>query len=259
MKIIALIILVLVSVKSQASICENRKTDLSLILSMDVSDSIDNQEVLTQIEGYKNSLSNPMVINNLLNCQCTAIGVVLWASTAKVGFEIIRMESMAEIDQLRSYFEGLLAEKQNGYEQGLSYTTELVNGLEFSRNYLLTQKDQSHELMIMISGDGADSRMMATLEDIRNLRTENEQDGIVVNGLPLDIYREESDFTEAIPLNNNSAVSTPKFVSPYPNVSDYYEQEVITSTGYVDVSESFVELEKALTNSLLRNTCKLMM
>jgi hypothetical protein len=256
---VALILTVVMNVDAQASVCDGRTTELSLVLAIDVSGSIDNQEVRTQLEGYHAALSHPGLVNNLLNCQCTAIGVVLWATHAQVAFPLQRMESSRDIEHLKSFFADLIGTNQLAYTRGLSTTTELVNALKVSRDYVLEYQDSSESLMIMISGDGYDSRMYATLEALRQLRRDNEASKIVVHGIPLDIYRELNDFADPSERDKNPALMAPIQQNPYENVSDYYRQEVITRDGLVEVAESFAEFERALTRTLLRNTCNLMM
>ncbi len=240
-----------------AHVCEDQPTDLSLVLAIDLSSSMDNDEIKTQIEGYRNSINHPAVINNLLYCRCTSIGVVLWSDSSQVGFPLTRMESQENIDQLSDFFQSLLNQKDLALTRNLGYQTELVSALEFSKKTILAEITKSNEKIINISGDGYDSRMPSSNERLKLLKQEIQNLGITVNGVPVDIYRTESDFIEA--ENSNSFEATNNYTSPYSSVSDYYKKEVITPNGYVERAESFKDLERALTTTLIRDTCKLMM
>lgn len=247
-------------------VCESRKTEHSVIWALDISSSMDIEEYKTQINGYISALNDKAVQSNLFHCQCTEIAIVVWSETQTLKYDFKQMKDEKAVKDLISFLENY----QNSYDDNysLGYTTNVLDALGFSYKQILTRKntEQTPELSITISGDGFHNRTdPATIEQFRAQKQTIENNGVTVNGVPVLIY-EYSDF---VPLQKSLGSFQPSFQDPlgqhsgsnsdYKDLADFYDREIVTSDGYVEKAENFEDFGRAVRNSILRDTCKLMM
>ncbi len=246
----------------QATVCERSRgrAESSVVLSMDLSGSMNTQERSVQLQGYANSLRNPEVVNNLLECTCTEIAVIFWGSVPRIESTFKVMETREDIENLANIFTQMA--RDNSYGVGnVGETTELYSALNFSSEYIHENSTAMGQQSILISGDGYDSRLYPNLENLRSLRQNNYDTGVQVYGVPINLnnfFDVEQPRSSGIfsPLNQGGVNQT---AMDYPEVSDFYEQEVITPDGFLSIAEDSQGLENALTEVLTRLTCNIIM
>jgi hypothetical protein len=171
--------------------------DVLLVLAVDVSRSIDEDEARLQREGYRNAVSDPRVVEAIRRGMIGAIGLayVEWA-----GFEFqrlvlpwTRIATQADADRWAS----ALAEAPR---TSLSWTS-ISGGIDFSRRTLDEAPFEATRRVIDVSGDGVNnSGRPAELA-----RDEAVAAGIVINGLPIVNDRPTFGRMPAIPLEPSFA------------------------------------------------------
>lgn len=201
--------------------------DVLLVLAVDVSRSIDEDEARLQREGYRNAVSDPRVVEVIRRGMIGAIGLayVEWA-----GFEYqrlvlpwTRIANQADADAWAS----ALAEAPRA---SLSWTS-ISGGIDFSRRVLAEAPFEGTRRVIDVSGDGVNnSGRPAELA-----RDEAVAQGIVINGLPIINDRPTFGRMPQIPLDQ------------------YFQQSVIGGTGaFMIVAEDFDAFGTAVRRKLIR-------
>ena len=201
--------------------------DVLLVLAVDVSRSIDEDEARLQREGYRNAVSDPRVVDAIRRGMIGALGLayVEWA-----GFEFqrlllpwTRIATQANADRWGS----ALAEAPR---TSLSWTS-ISGGIDFARRTLDEAPYEATRRVIDVSGDGINnSGRPAELA-----RDEAVAAGIVINGLPIVNDRPTFGRMPAIPLDR------------------YYQQSVIGGPGaFLVVAEDFEAFGTAVRRKLIR-------
>jgi hypothetical protein len=201
--------------------------DVLLVLAVDVSRSIDEDEARLQREGYRNAVSDPRVVEVIRRGMIGAVGLayVEWA-----GFEYqrlvlpwTRIANQAEADAWAS----ALAEAPRA---SLSWTS-ISGGIDFARRTLAEAPFEGTRRVIDVSGDGVNnSGRPAELA-----RDEAVAQGIVINGLPIINDRPTFGRMPQIPLDQ------------------YFQQSVIGGTGaFMIVAEDFDAFGTAVRRKLIR-------
>lgn len=201
--------------------------DVLLVLAVDVSRSIDEDEARLQREGYRNAVSDPRVIEVVRRGMIGAIGLayVEWA-----GFEYqrlvlpwTRISNQVQADAWAS----ALAEAPRA---SLSWTS-ISGGIDFARRTLAEAPFEGTRRVIDVSGDGVNN----SGRPAEMARDEAVADGIVINGLPIVNDRPTFGRMPAIPLDQ------------------YFQQNVIGGTGaFMIVAEDFDAFGTAVRRKLIR-------
>ncbi|MGH1467801.1 MAG: DUF1194 domain-containing protein [Bdellovibrionales bacterium] len=260
-KLIPLSLIFLTPFVGEASTCSGARPDLSLVLAIDVSGSVDKKEMETQLKGYRDAFLSPMVQQNLLGCQCTEISVILWAEKAAVAYPATKMSGPEEVSKLSNFFDNLSKNPSPSVTYGLSETTELTNMLEASGKYLLDLPSRAIRLAINVSGDGTIPNFAsASLSRLRARKDFLINNDITVNGIPIVVY-EGSDF---VPVQNAGGILSPlsqrSTQAPlYSDVAEFFDKEVRTPYGFLQRAEGYDDFPLAVQKSLERTTCNLMM
>jgi hypothetical protein len=201
--------------------------DVLLVLAVDVSRSIDEDEARLQREGYRNAVSDPRVVEVIRRGMIGAIGLayVEWA-----GFEYqrlvlpwTRIANQREADAWAS----ALAEAPRA---SLSWTS-ISAGIDFSRRTLAEAPFEGTRRVIDVSADGVNnSGRPAELA-----RDEAVAQGIIINGLPIINDRPTFGRMPQIPLDQ------------------YFQQSVIGGAGaFMIVAEDFEAFGTAVRRKLIR-------
>lgn len=201
--------------------------DVLLVLAVDVSRSIDEDEARLQREGYRNAVSDPRVVEVIRRGMIGAIGLayVEWA-----GFEYqrlvlpwTRIAAQRDADAWAS----ALAEAPRA---SLSWTS-ISGGIDFARRTLAEAPFEGTRRVIDVSGDGVNnSGRPAELA-----RDEAVAQGIVINGLPIINDRPTFGRMPQIPLDQ------------------YFQQSVIGGAGsFLIVAEDFEAFGTAVRRKLIR-------
>jgi hypothetical protein len=201
--------------------------DVLLVLAVDVSRSIDEDEARLQREGYRNAVGDPRVVEVIRRGMIGAIGVayVEWA-----GFEYQRLVlpwTRIATQRDADIWAETLAEAPRA---SLSWTS-ISGAIDFSRRVMGEAPFEGTRRVIDVSGDGVNnSGRPAELA-----RDEAVAQGIVINGLPIINDRPTFGRMPPVPLDQ------------------YFEQSVIGGPGsFLVVAEDFEAFGTAVRRKLLR-------
>lgn len=201
--------------------------DVLLVLAVDVSRSIDEDEARLQREGYRAAMSDPKVVEALQGGLLGAIAVtyVEWAG-AEYQRQVLpwqRIGSQAEANR----WSDMLAEAPRA---SLSWTS-ISAGIDFSVRMLAEAPYEGTRRVIDISGDGVNNSG-GPVEAARDAAVAQ---GIVINGLP--IMNDNPTFGRrlAVPLDR------------------YYADSVIGGVGaFLVAAENFESFGIAVRRKLIR-------
>lgn len=253
--------LIAATATAQNGICEGRTSDLAMVWSIDTSSSMDELEMTTQLDGYIAALQDPQIKKNLLNCQCTEVAVLLWADDNYLAFDFTKLDNPENIKSLMDTLESLKPRREEFFEL-LGYQTHIRFGIERSGELILNRTEPALRNIITVSGDGIESQLGPDfLAEMREHKQYLHDNNITINGLPILVYEPEDPNVEPSsnrlnPLARND--QQPSY-SGYEDLEDFYRQEVITPLGYVIKANEYSEFGRAIRESLLRDTCNLMM
>lgn len=201
--------------------------DVLLVLAVDVSRSIDEDEARLQREGYRNAVSDPRVVEVIRRGMIGAIGLayVEWA-----GFEYqrlvlpwTRIGTQAQADAWAS----ALAEAPRA---SLSWTS-ISGAIDFSRRTLAEAPFEGTRRVIDVSADGVNN----SGRSVEMARDEAVAEGIIINGLPIINDRPTFGRIPQIPLDQ------------------YFQQSVIGGAGaFMIVAEDFDAFGTAVRRKLIR-------
>jgi hypothetical protein len=151
--------------------------DLELVLAIDVSGSIDEEEAALQRRGYLQALVHPQVLEAIMGGEKRKIGIVYieWAGyhyqRIVADWSVIRDKASAES------FVSKIAEVPVGTERW----TSISGAIEFAMKRLDASPYRGTRRVIDISGDGRNNNG----RDLAEVRREALERGIVINGLPI--------------------------------------------------------------------------
>ncbi len=151
--------------------------DVLLVLAVDVSRSVDEDEARLQREGYRNAVSDPRVVEVIRRGMIGAIGLayVEWA-----GFEYQRLvlpwTRISGQNEADAWSSALAEAPRNS----LSWTS-ISGGIDFSRRTLAEAPYEATRRVIDVSGDGVNN----SGRPAESARDEAVAEGIVINGLPI--------------------------------------------------------------------------
>lgn len=201
--------------------------DVLLVLAVDVSRSIDEDEARLQREGYRNAVSDPRVVEVIRRGMIGAIGLayVEWA-----GFEYQRLVLPWTRIANQSDAENWASALAEAPRASLSWTS-ISGGIDFARRTLAEAPFEGTRRVIDVSGDGVNnSGRPAELA-----RDEAVAQGIVINGLPIINDRPTFGRMPQIPLDQ------------------YFQQSVIGGAGaFMIVAEDFDAFGTAVRRKLIR-------
>ena len=201
--------------------------DVLLVLAVDVSRSIDEDEARLQREGYRSAVSDPRVVEVIRRGMIGAIGIayVEWAGVEYQRLVIPwrRIASQADADAWAE----TLAEAPR---VSLSWTS-ISGAIDFSRQVLREAPFEGTRRVIDVSGDGVNN----SGRPAEVARDEAVAEGITINGLPI--------------VNDRPTFGR---IPPLP-LDQYFERNVIGGTGaFMIVAEDFDAFGTAVRRKLLR-------
>ena len=205
----------------------DQPVDVLLVLAVDVSRSIDEDEARLQREGYRSAVSDARVVEAIRGGTLGAIGIayVEWA-----GFEYqrlvlpwTRIATQAEANA----WAGQLAQAPR---QSLSWTS-ISGGIDFSRRVMAEAPYEATRKVIDVSGDGVNN----SGGPVELARDRAVADGIIINGLPIVNDRPTFGRMPPVPLD------------------EYYRDNVIGGPGaFMIVAEDFESFGNAVRRKLIR-------
>lgn len=206
---------------------EAEPVDVLLVLAVDVSRSVDEEEARLQREGYREALSDARVVEAIGRGMIGAVGVayVEWA-----GIEHQRLVLPWTRIATQHDADGWAAALAEAPRASLSWTS-ISGAIDFSRRVLAEAPFEGTRRVIDVSGDGVNNSGRPS----EMARDEAVAEGIVINGLPI--------------VNDRPTFGR---MPPVP-VDQYYAQNVIGGPGaFLIVAEDFSVFANAVRRKLIR-------
>jgi hypothetical protein len=199
--------------------------DVAIVLAVDVSRSIDEDEARLQREGYRRAVSDPRIVAAI---RSGMIGAIALAYVEWAGIEyqrlVIPWTRVATQADANAWAEAL--ERALRVTQG---RTSISGGIAFSQSVLATVPWEATRRVIDVSGDGVNNSG-PPVEEARDRAVE---EGITINGLPI--------------LNDRPPLGVG------PALEDYFRARVIGGPGaFVIAAEDFDSFGQAVRRKLLR-------
>ncbi|TPG58170.1 DUF1194 domain-containing protein [Roseomonas nepalensis] len=201
--------------------------DLLLVLAVDVSRSIDDDEARLQREGYRSAVTDARVVEAIRSGMTGSIAIayVEWAGAdyQRLVIPWTRIGSQAEADAW--------ADALNRAPRVALSWTSISGGLDFSMRTLLESPFEGTRRVVDVSGDGVNNSGMP----VEGLRDRLVAEGITINGLPI--------------MNDRPTFGRP---SPIP-LDQYYRDSVIGGDGaFLIAAEDFEAFGNAVRRKLVR-------
>ncbi|WP_419898357.1 DUF1194 domain-containing protein [Roseomonas sp. USHLN139] len=206
--------------------------DVLLVLAVDVSRSVDEDEARLQREGYRAAMTDPRVVEALRGGALGGIAVayVEWAG-AEYQRQVLpwtRIASQAEAES----WSAALAEAPRA---SLSWTS-ISGAIDFSLRLLAEAPYEATRRVIDISGDGVNN----SGPPVEPLRDQAVAQGVVINGLPILNDRPSFGRRPSLPLDQ------------------YYAESVIGGDGaFLVAAEDFEAFGMAVRRKLIREIANL--
>ena len=204
--------------------------DLLLVLSSDVSRSVDHPKFLLQREGYATAISDPHVIDAIRSGphQRIAVCFVEWsgfgAQKLVIDWTVIDGPGAA-----RKFGDQLLE-----LPRSFADRTSISGGIEFAMAQLERAPFEAARRTIDVSGDGTNNAG----RDVKLARDEAVAKGIVVNGLVI--------------LSDRPVPWNAEHTNPPGGLERYYQDNVIGGPGaFVLVAENFNSFGRAIIKKMI--------
>ena len=206
------------------------QVDLLLVLSSDVSRSVDHPKFLLQREGYASAISDPQVLDAIKSGphQRIAICFVEWSGfgAQKLVIDWTLIDSPAAA---RKFGDQLLE-----LPRSFADRTSISGGIEFATAQLERAPFESARRTIDVSGDGTNNAG----RDVKLARDETLAKGIVINGLVI--------------LSDRPVPWNAEHTNPPGGLDKYYQDNVIGGPGaFVLVAENFNSFGRAIIKKLI--------
>ena len=219
----------LVSVQSPFAVA-GEQVDLLLVLSSDVSRSVDHPKFLLQREGYASAISDPQVLDAINSGphQRIAVCFVEWsgfgAQKLVIDWTIIDGPAAA-----RKFGDQLLE-----LPRSFADRTSISGGIEFAAAQLERAPFGAARRTIDVSGDGTNNAG----RDVKLARDETVAKGVVINGLVI--------------LSDRPVPWNAEHTNPPGGLEKYYQDNVIGGPGaFVLVAENFNSFGRAIIKKLI--------
>jgi hypothetical protein len=201
--------------------------DVLLVLAVDVSRSVDEDEARLQREGYRAAVSDPRVVEAMRGGAIGAVAItyVEWAGAEfqRQTLPWMRISTQAEA----SRWSEMLAEAPR---QSLSWTS-ISSAIDFSVTLLEAAPFEATRRVIDVSGDGVNN----SGGPVEMARDRAVAQGIVINGLPI--------------VNDRPTFGRRTTVS----LDQYFTESVIGGDGaFLVVAEDFESFGAAVRRKLIR-------
>ncbi|MBY0332330.1 MAG: DUF1194 domain-containing protein [Acetobacteraceae bacterium] len=206
--------------------------DVLLVLAVDVSRSVDEDEAKLQREGYRAAVADPAVIEAIRGGMIGAIAIayVEWAG-AEYQRLVLPWQRLGTAADAELWSERL-AEAPRA---SLSWTS-ISGGIDFSRRVIADAPFEATRRVIDVSGDGVNN----SGGPVEVARDRAVAEGITINGLPIVNDRPTFGRMPPVPLD------------------EYYRDSVVGGPGaFVIVAEDFVSFGKAVKRKLIREIAAL--
>jgi hypothetical protein len=204
--------------------------DLLLVLSSDVSRSVDHPKFLLQREGYATAISDPHVLEAIKSGpqQRIAACFIEWSGFGAQKL-LIDWTIIDGVEPARKFGDQLLE-----LPRSFADRTSISGGIEFAAAQLERAPFESPRRTIDVSGDGTNNAG----RDVKLARDEAVAKGIVINGLVI--------------LSDRPVPWNAEHTNPPGGLEKYYQDNVIGGPGaFVLVAENFNAFGRAIIKKLI--------
>jgi Protein of unknown function (DUF1194) len=226
----ARLLAVVIAIAATSAAYAAEEVDILLVLSSDVSRSIDAPKFKLQRDGYAAAIVNPRVLQAIRSGALgkIAISFVEWSGVGAqkivIDWTIVRDEATARD------FSAQVIEAPRAFAD----RTSISGGIDFAMAQLARAPFQSSRRTIDISGDGTNN----SGRDVTDARDEALAMGVTINGLVILSER---------PMSWNA-----DHTNPPGGLDNYYRNNVIGGPGsFVMVAENFNSFGQAILNKLV--------
>ncbi len=204
--------------------------DLLLVLSSDVSRSVDHPKFLLQREGYAAAISDPMVMEAIKSGphQRIAVCFVEWSGFGAQKL-VIDWTMIDGPGAARKFGDQLLE-----LPRAFADRTSISGGIEFASTQLERAPFEGSRRTIDVSGDGTNNAG----RDVKLARDETVAKGVVINGLVI--------------LSDRPVPWNAEHTNPPGGLEKYYQDNVIGGPGaFVLVAENFNSFGRAIIKKMI--------
>jgi hypothetical protein len=208
---------------------EGPPVDTALVVSVDVSNSVDDARYRLQMEGIAKALEDPGVLEAITGGSTGGIlfSMVEWADTPSFVIPWVRISNKADAFAIAKRIRVIP-------RQGGEFTC-MTRMLRSANDKIVPQiPGRASRIIIDVSGDGPDN--CNADETIENVRKELVSNGVTINGLPilLDTPEDSALLPKAVPG------------SPHP-LEQWYREHVMAGPGsFVLPAQGYGDFERAM-------------
>ncbi len=197
-----------------------------LLLSVDVSGSINSNEFDLQRDGYANAFRNTELIQSIEgNPSGIAVALSYWADRAMTAIDWFHITNEASALAFADAIEA--ADRPSSFgSSGIGSATNIAGAMDYASTLFASDGFTSDRRILDISGDGPQNT--SSLDVLAASRQALLDQNIVINGLPI-------------------------LVSPFSTLDTYYADNVIGGSGsFIEVAADFDSFETAALNKIGR-------
>jgi Protein of unknown function (DUF1194) len=208
----------------------SERVDLLLVLSADVSRSVDAEKFKLQREGYATAFSETGVVQAMTSGPLgrTAVIFVEWAGQGQQQV-VTDWTLIKDAESARGFGDALLEAPRS-----FAGRTSISTGIDFAMEQLARAPYQADRRIIDISGDGTSN----SGRDVRAARDEAVTQGVTINGVVI---------LSEVPL-----ATFPGHTHPPGGLENYYRENVVGGDGaFVRVAANFQSFGRAIINKLI--------
>jgi hypothetical protein len=244
---------------------EKSSVDQSIVLAIDISFSVNKEEMAHQMSGFGSAFFDSKSRDNLLGCGCTEVTVLFWGGAAKVALETKKIRNDEDLLFVKNFFSRVqqmsLKDIQEKYRTG--YITNVGSALKESSKYLLNSENTAFRKIIIISGDGPHNSNSFPKKDFDVLKQNFIYEGVSVYAIPISVYEDTADgvskkLNRQLGQEPKSYYTKEEVEKQLSKTPDFYRKHVITRPNYMHVSTSFLDMQRAMTKTLQSMQCLMM-
>ncbi|MSO65678.1 MAG: DUF1194 domain-containing protein [Alphaproteobacteria bacterium] len=196
--------------------------DLELILALDASGSVNQQEFALQLRGYAEAFRNPVVIQSITTGEFGAIAVLMliWAGDRRDGIRVVADWTFVNgPESANAFVESFTKSPRYMLRDG----TSISNVIELASKMFDANNFRAPRRLIDISGDGTNN-VGYEPSIARDIAVKS---GVTINGLAI--------------------------LTDFPDLDDYYAKNVVGGAGaFVVAAQNFEAFSAAILQKLVR-------
>jgi hypothetical protein len=204
--------------------------DLLLVLSADISRSIDTAKFQLQRDGYAAALSNPRVIQAITSGPLGKIAICFVEWSGSTAQKLVIDWAVIDGEKAAKNFAAAVVEAPRAFAD----RTSIAGGIDYAMAQFERSPYTAERRVIDVSGDGTNN----SGRDVRQARDEALAKGVTINGIVI--------------LTQNPMPWNPEHTNPPGGLRKYYEMNVTGGqSSFAMEAESFETFGKAMTQKLI--------